>query len=173
MNRSYAFGPYVLDPARRTLLRGETQVALTARAFDVLLALVERAGSTVDKDVLLQQVWPDAIVEEANLSQQIFTIRRQLCQSAEEPYIVTVPRRGYRFVAAVEHARLVACGAACRRGRPRRRPRAPRHPSRRHAAGRSDRPASWPFRRTAGASCSPDGVRGRSSCTCAPSTVSM
>lgn len=102
MNRSYVFGPYVLDPARRILLRGDTQVALTARAFDLLLALVERAGSTVDKDVLLKVVWPDAVVEEANLSQQIFTIRRHLCHSTDEPYIVTVPRRGYRFVAAVE-----------------------------------------------------------------------
>ncbi len=99
----YLFGPFRLDPARRTLCRGDQTVPLTARAFDVLLALVERAGRTVEKDELLQLVWPDTIVEEANLTQQVFTIRRLLGPSPDSgPYIVTVPRRGYRFVATVE-----------------------------------------------------------------------
>lgn len=75
---------------------------MTARAFDVLLALVERAGETVDKDDLLRIVWPDAVVEESNLTQQVFTIRRLLGPLPDHAaYIVTVPRRGYRFVAPV------------------------------------------------------------------------
>lgn len=74
---------------------------MTARTFDVLLALVERPGRTVEKDELLAAVWPDTIVEEANLSQQIFTIRKLLGHTEQQPYIATVPRRGYRFVAEV------------------------------------------------------------------------
>lgn len=99
----YVFGPFALDPARRVLTRQHDRVPISARAFDVLLALVERAGHTVDKDQLLRVVWPDTVVEEANLSQQIFTIRRLLAQTDAEPYITTVPRRGYRFVAPVEN----------------------------------------------------------------------
>lgn len=101
MDRQYHFGPYTLDPARRGLTRGGTPVALTARAFDVLMVLVERSGRTVEKDELLGLVWPDTVVEEANLSQQVFTIRRLLGHGESEPYIATVPRRGYRFVASV------------------------------------------------------------------------
>ena len=75
---------------------------ITVKTFDTLAVLVERAGHVVEKEELMRRVWSDAIVEEANLSQQIFTLRRML---GEEPkdhrYIQTVPRRGYRFVADV------------------------------------------------------------------------
>lgn len=102
---AYRFGPFRLDAARRTLARGDVRVPVTSRTFDVLLALVERAGRTVDKDELLRIVWPEAVVEESNLTQQIFMIRRLLgTPSNESAYIVTVPRRGYRFAAAVSHA---------------------------------------------------------------------
>lgn len=97
----YFFGPYAVDAARRQLTRGADAVPLTARAFDVLLALLERSGDTLQKEELLQRVWPDTVVEEANLSQQIFTIRKLLGQTDEDLYIATVPRRGYRFVASV------------------------------------------------------------------------
>lgn len=97
----YAFGPFAVDSARRVVTRGGESVPVTARAFDVLVALLERAGETVDKEVLLRRVWPDTIVEEANLSQQIFTIRKLLGQDGDRPYIVTVPRRGYQFVGRV------------------------------------------------------------------------
>ena len=101
----YQFGAFWLDAARRTLCRGGERVAMTARAFDVLLALVERAGETVDKDELLRIVWPDAVVEESNLTQQVFVIRRLLgTPPGHAGYIVTVPRRGYRFVAPVTRA---------------------------------------------------------------------
>lgn len=97
----YIFGPFSLDPTRRVLMRAGDGVPVTARAFDILLALLERAGQTVGKDELLQIVWPDTVVEEANLSQQIFLIRKLLGQSDENPFIATVPRRGYQFVAPV------------------------------------------------------------------------
>lgn len=101
----YRFGPYSLDAVRRSLSRDGERVQMTSRAFDVLLALVDRAGETVDKDELLRVVWPGAIVEESNLTQQIFTIRRLLGPSpAPHEYVVTVPRRGYRFVAPVTRA---------------------------------------------------------------------
>ncbi|MBY0495719.1 MAG: winged helix-turn-helix domain-containing protein [Cyanobacteria bacterium] len=67
----------------------------------MLLALLERAGQTVGKDQLHRTVWPDTVVEEANLSQHIFTIRKLLGATETEPYIATVARRGYQFVAPV------------------------------------------------------------------------
>jgi eukaryotic-like serine/threonine-protein kinase len=97
----YRFGQFCVDPARRILTRGGQLVPVTGRAFDVLLALLDRAGHTVDKDDLLRSVWPTTIVEEANLSQQIFMLRKLLGHCDDEPYIATVPRRGYRFVAPV------------------------------------------------------------------------
>ncbi len=97
----YRFGPFSVDPARRVLARDSQTIAVTARAFDVLLALLERAGQVVGKDELLRAVWVDTIVEEANLSQHIFTLRKLLGQTDQEPYIATVPRRGYQFVAPV------------------------------------------------------------------------
>lgn len=97
----YRFGEFRVDPARRILTRGGQPLPVTGRAFDVLLALLDRAGHTVEKDDLLRTVWPGTIVEEANLSQQIFTLRKLLGQSDDQPYIATVPRRGYRFVATV------------------------------------------------------------------------
>jgi Tol biopolymer transport system component len=98
----YTFGPYELDATRRLLTRGADPVTMTARTFDVLLALIERHGRTVEKDELLGIVWPDTIVEESNISQQIFTIRRLLGHSEEHPYVATVSRRGYQFVAPVD-----------------------------------------------------------------------
>ena len=106
----YCFGPFSLDPARRLLVRQGRGMPISARAFDVLLALVERSGHTVDKDELLRIVWPDTVVEEANLSQHIFMIRKLLGQTDAHPYIATVPRRGYQFVAPVENRAVAADG---------------------------------------------------------------
>ena len=99
--QTYRFGPFRVDPARRVLTRDDQPLPVTGRAFDVLLALLDRAGHTVDKDDLLRTVWPATIVAEANLSQQIFTLRKLLGQCDDTPYIATVPRRGYQFVAPV------------------------------------------------------------------------
>ena len=84
-SREYVFGPYAVDPARRVVTRNRRPLAVTARAFDVLLVLLEHAGETVEKDALLSLVWPDMIVEEANLSQQIFTIRKLLNHETSRP----------------------------------------------------------------------------------------
>jgi serine/threonine-protein kinase len=101
----YLFGPYCLDAVRRVLTRDGATLPITGKAFDVLLALVERRGRTVGKDELLDLVWADATVQEANLSQQIFTIRRILGEDPDhQRCIATVPRRGYRFVSDVRDA---------------------------------------------------------------------
>src|ERR1044072_7917477 len=101
-NLCYEFGPYQLDPGKRTLTREGEGIALTPKATEILIALVKHAGQLVEKDELLKEVWPDTFVEEANLSQNIFLLRRALGDDRAEPrYIETVAKRGYRFLAAV------------------------------------------------------------------------
>jgi len=98
----YEFGAFRLDPGKRLLLREGQPVPLTAKAFDTLLALVENRGRVLEKDELMRLVWPDTIVEESNLSQNVFTLRKVLGEQPHEHlYIATVPRRGYQFVAEV------------------------------------------------------------------------
>ena len=102
----FEFGPFVLDPAKRSLLRDNEPHALTPKAFDVLLLLIEQRERVVSKDELLKTLWPGAFIEESNLSQQVFLLRRALNGDAEGvEYIATIPRRGYRFVAQVSERR--------------------------------------------------------------------
>ena len=102
----YAFAGFRLDLRSRRLLRGDEVIPITVKAFDTLAALVDHAGAVVDKDELMRRVWPDAIVEEANLSQQVFLLRKLLGEDPKDHrYIQTVPRRGYRFVAEVVEVR--------------------------------------------------------------------
>ena len=113
--RVYEFGPFRLDSGTRRLLRDGQPVALTAKAFDALLALVENYGRLVEKDELMRQLWPDTIVEEANLTQTIFILRKVLGESpGEQNYIATIPRRGYQLVAPVREAPLRDGAAAVR-----------------------------------------------------------
>lgn len=99
----YLFGPYALNAAKRLLLRNRDIVPLTSKALDTLLALVEKAGRVLTKDELLQRVWPDTVVEESNLTQTVFMLRKALGEKVKEHrYIVTVPKRGYCFVAEVK-----------------------------------------------------------------------
>ena len=97
----YEFGPFTLVPAEKHLLREGDPVPLTPKAFDLLVVLVENAGHLVEKADLLTAVWPDSFVEEANLSVKVSELRRGLGDGNEVQFIETVPRRGYRFVAAV------------------------------------------------------------------------
>ena len=98
----YSFGPFLLDPAEKVLLRDGLAVALPPKALETLLVLIEKHGHVTAKAELLQRVWPDTFVEEATLTQNIFTLRKALGDSADgHEYIETVPRRGYRFVAPV------------------------------------------------------------------------
>jgi TolB-like protein/Tfp pilus assembly protein PilF len=102
MNHLWEFDCYRVDFARRLLLRGAELVQLPAKALDTLLVLIQRRAEVVTKEDLIKAVWPDAFVEEGNLSQSIHVLRRALGESVEEHrYIVTVPGRGYRFVADV------------------------------------------------------------------------
>src|SRR6266545_3922753 len=92
-------GPFRADRRRRVLLRGDEVIPLPAKAFDVLLVLLQRPGETVAKDELMTAVWPDAIVEDGNLTQMIFLLRKALGESENgQSFIATVPRQGYRFV---------------------------------------------------------------------------
>lgn len=98
----YEFGPFRLDTVNRLLRRGGEVIVLKPKVFDTLLALVERSGYVLGKDDLMRIVWPDTVVEENNLSQNISAIRKALGEDkTSERYIETVPRRGYRFVAGV------------------------------------------------------------------------
>src|SRR5262245_43393225 len=100
--RVYEFGPFRLDLAEKALSKDGEFVALTPKAFDTLLILIEKGGRLVEKEELMKQLWPDTFVEESSLSQNIYLVRKAL---GEEPqgtrYIETVPRRGYRFTAPV------------------------------------------------------------------------
>ena len=94
----YEFGPFTVDPQRELLLRKGEPVALTPKAFQILLVLLRRAQEIVTKDELMQAVWPDTFVEEANLSRNIFLLRKALGETPQDHrYIVTIPGRGYRF----------------------------------------------------------------------------
>src|ERR1700752_1758334 len=97
----YRFANFRLDAGERLLLHEGRSVALTPKAFDTLLVLVERHGRLVTKDDLFRAVWPDAFVEENNLAQHISALRRALAVEAGVPLIDTVPKKGYRFVAPV------------------------------------------------------------------------
>lgn len=98
----YAFGPFRLDVAERTLDRSGAPVRLRAKLFDTLVVLVRRAGKLVAREELIELVWPDAIVEEGNLSHNVSALRKALGDDEEAKYIETVPRQGYRFVHAIE-----------------------------------------------------------------------
>ena len=98
----YEFGPFCVDALKRLLVRDNQAVPLTPKALDILLVLVENSGQVVEKDELMKRVWPDSFVEEGNLTNNISTLRKALGEKpGEHQYIVTVPGRGYRFVAAV------------------------------------------------------------------------
>src|SRR5215469_16445875 len=92
----YEFGPFRLDPDERLLLRAGRPVALTPKAFDTLVALVENSGHLVKKDDLMKRVWPGTFVEEVNLAQNVSALRRALHTNGEQ-YIETVPKLGYRL----------------------------------------------------------------------------
>lgn len=98
----YEFGPFRLNAAEHLLLRDGEAVPLTPKAFDLLLALVERHGHLLEKDELLKKVWPDTFVEETNLASNISLLRKSLGEGENgHRYIETAPKRGYRFVANV------------------------------------------------------------------------
>src|SRR6202789_2253143 len=101
----YEFGPFRLDPDKLLLLRDDQPVPLPPKAFETLLVLIQHSETVVLKDDLMKSIWPDTFVEESNLAQNIFVLRKTLAETAgDHRYIVTVPGRGYRFT---EKVRLV------------------------------------------------------------------
>ena len=102
-NPTFEFGDFVLVPKERLLLRGGEPIPLTAKAFDLLVTLVQHAGHLVSKDDLLRMVWPDRVVEEVNLTVNVSALRKALGRSGSgNKLIQTVPTRGYRFVVPAE-----------------------------------------------------------------------
>jgi DNA-binding winged helix-turn-helix (wHTH) protein/TolB-like protein/Tfp pilus assembly protein PilF len=99
----FEFGPFRIDTVKRLLLCDGEPVALKSKCFETLLALVEARGQVLEKDELMRRIWPDTIVEESNLTGYISILRKALGESPQEHrYIVTVPGRGYSFVAEVK-----------------------------------------------------------------------
>lgn len=97
------FGPFRMDLEERLLMRDQETITLSPKAFETLLVLVQHSQRVVLKDDLMKTLWPDTFVEESNLSQHIFQLRKALGDKAHDPeYIVTVPGRGYRFAQKVE-----------------------------------------------------------------------
>ena len=96
---TYRFGPFRLVPDQRRLERGGIPVALTPKAFDLLVTLVQHHTRALSKEEILTLVWPGSVVEEGNLAQQVLLLRRALVDAGD--CVATMPRHGYRFVAAV------------------------------------------------------------------------
>jgi TolB-like protein len=110
---TFMFGAFCLSAGRRELSAHGVPVHLGSRAFDVLLALVRRQGRLATKEELMAEVWPGMVVEESNLQVQVSTLRKILGNKSRDPrYVVTIPGRGYRFVAPVELADAVGSPAA-------------------------------------------------------------
>lgn len=100
--KTFLFGTFRLDENERSLLRDGNLVPLTAKAFDVLVLLVQKRGHVVSKQEFMDKVWAGSFVEEANLTQNIFTLRKVMGQGqGRQGIIQTVPGRGYRFSAEV------------------------------------------------------------------------
>ena len=113
---TFTFGPFLVDAKERVLMRGSNPVPLTPKVFATLLVLVENAGHILEKDELMKLVWPDSYVEEANLAQNIFKLRQVLGKNRSgKPYIETIPRRGYRFLASVKQSTPAANGVRRRK----------------------------------------------------------
>jgi len=109
----FSFGRFRLVVRERVLLKDDAPVSLGSRAFDLLLALIERAGETVNREELLELVWPDVIVAKVNLRVHVAGLRRALGDDQEgNRFIVSVPGRGYRFIAPVSrfHSAAPATG---------------------------------------------------------------
>lgn len=103
LERVFEFGPFRIDAVKRTLVREGETIPLTSKCLDTLLVLVEHRGEIVSKDDLMKTLWPDTVVEENNLTQQISLLRKALGERANDHrYVVTVPGRGYSFVAELK-----------------------------------------------------------------------
>src|SRR5215470_7726126 len=102
-SRVYTFGDFRLDTGSGLLYRNSQPVPLTPKVFDTLLLLIENSGRLVEKDEFMKRLWPDTFVGEDALAQNVSLLRKVFAESSNgADYIVTVPKRGYRFVAQLE-----------------------------------------------------------------------
>src|SRR5580693_7502168 len=108
-----SFGPYRLLAAQRLVLERDKPVRLGSRAFDIVAALVERAGEVVGKEQLIARAWPQTFVEESNLKIQMSALRRALGDGqAGNRYVITVPGRGYNLVVPVRREETLRAASA-------------------------------------------------------------
>jgi Tol biopolymer transport system component/DNA-binding winged helix-turn-helix (wHTH) protein len=99
----YEFGPFRVDLANRILFRDGAAIPLAPKVLDALFLLIANPGRILEKGELMNQLWPDCFVEEGNLTQIVFQLRKALGESAaKQQYIETIPKRGYRFVADIK-----------------------------------------------------------------------
>src|SRR6266436_2342909 len=111
--RAISFGPFLLLAKERLLLEGDRPLRLGGRAFDILVFLIERAGEVVGKEQLIARAWPRTFVEEANLKIQVSALRRALGDGqGGNRYVITVPGRGYNFVAPVRREETLRAASA-------------------------------------------------------------
>jgi DNA-binding winged helix-turn-helix (wHTH) protein/tetratricopeptide (TPR) repeat protein len=107
----YEFGPFRLDPQKRVLTRAKDPVPLTPKVIETLVVLIENRDRVVSKDDLMKMLWPDSFVEESNLSQNVFVLRKALGDSSQKKrYIVNIPGRGYQFAEAVREVEEAQLG---------------------------------------------------------------
>lgn len=112
----FEFGEFVLDTTQGVLLRDGEAIALTLKAYEVLLLLVQNSGQVLDKEYFLKTIWPNLFIDESNLTQNIFRLRKILGEGeGGARYIETLPKRGYRFVAQVRVVGGNGAGAAAPR----------------------------------------------------------
>ena len=112
----YEFGNFRLDAAHLMLYQNEQEISLAPKVIETLLALVERPGEVLGKDELMKLVWTDSIVEEGNLSQNLYLLRKTLGDGKNgKPLIETLRRRGYRFSAEVHRVEIYEADAETRR----------------------------------------------------------
>src|SRR5215469_2774366 len=117
----YEFGPFLLDSERLLLLDRGEPVSLGPKVVETLLALVEHPGEVLTKSALLDRIWPEGYVDEANLAQNVYVLRKTLRARWDTDAIETIPRRGYRFtreVARREELPLAEPVVAPKRRRP-------------------------------------------------------
>ena len=101
------FGPYRLSPTERLLERNDSAITIGSRALDILIALIERPGEIVSRRDLIRRVWPNMVVEEANLRVHVWALRKVLCEGdGGTRYIANIPGRGYCFVAPIRRSAM-------------------------------------------------------------------
>lgn len=103
--KSLEFGDFLLDLKEKVLLRNGERLSINPKTYQLLVALIENHGHLVEKEQLMERLWADSFVEDANLAFTVSLLRKTLGDDTQHPrYIETVPRRGYRFIADVRAA---------------------------------------------------------------------